>query len=153
LGTSPFATTINTNAGTTGTDSVRVKATTGSLEIVNHGGGGTDSVTIGDAGSLKNIKGSVSVRNPPSRTHLTVDGSADSVDHPNVVLAAGSITGLTPSGTAINFVTNDVNSVDVESGSGIDTFTVVGTSDDNGVKALTTLNPGGGANFITVKGT
>src|SRR5262249_21417554 len=55
LGTSPFATTINTNAGTTGTDSVRVKATTGSLEIVNHGGGGTDSVTIGDAGSLKNI--------------------------------------------------------------------------------------------------
>jgi hypothetical protein len=153
-GTSPFLTTLNTNSGTVKPDTVNVLGTTGSLEIVNNGGGGADQVNIGgNAKKLQNIKGAVSVRNAPSRTHLLVDGSADGIDHPNVILGAGSIAGLLPGGAVITFVTNDVNSVDVKSGSGIDTFTVLSTPDDNGVNAITTLNPGGGANFITVKAT
>src|SRR5262249_46775766 len=63
----------------------------------------------------------------------------------------GKINGLSQG--EIDYVTNDVNAVDVKTGTGIDTFTVLGTPNLNFNKPLTTINPGGGANFITVQGT
>jgi Ca2+-binding RTX toxin-like protein len=58
---------------TTGGDTVNLQSNTKPVSII---GGGLDTVNIGDAGLLAQIKGSVNVSNPTSFTNLNVDGSA-----------------------------------------------------------------------------
>src|SRR5262249_20822175 len=92
--------------------------------------------------------------NTTSRTHLAIDDSADNNDHPDVTMSDGEGFGIVGglANGAIIYVTKDVNAVDVKSGAGIDTFDVFGTPSANPTNPVTTLNPGGGANFIPVRG-
>jgi hypothetical protein len=152
LNTSVLTTRINTNSNNTSSDTVNVFGTTGPLEIANFGAGTNHTVQIGAPGKgVGDVNGRVSVANTPNRTHLIVDDSPRNVDHTNVVLDAGRISNLAAG--EIDYVTNDVNAVDIKTGLGMDTFNVIGTPPDNTANALTTLDPGGGANFIYVKAT
>jgi hypothetical protein len=94
------------------------------LTIAGTGGSGNDIVTVGTGGSVQNIRGTVSVENPPSLTALVVDDSGDPVYHtlihdsftPAGDSAFGRITGLAPA--AIEYEYNDTRTATIRSGSG-----------------------------------
>src|SRR5262249_40595099 len=137
------------NSGT-GTDTVNIKATTGTL-IVN-GQTGQDRVNIGASGGsafgTANIQGNVSITNVGSRSFLDVgdfsanvvfNGSGHSVvlDHASVPggVNTGTISGLAPA--AITYVTNDVRSVTLSGSNFADSFFVRSTP---GIFSTVTVN-------------
>jgi hypothetical protein len=117
LGTSAgTTTTLNTGAGN---DTVSILATAGTLSV--NGQGGTDTVSVTDAGSVQNISGTVNIENPTGSTTLTVDDHTDptariinlstivpqSSDSEQNLDAYGQIIGLAPA--VINYEYNDIN--------------------------------------------
>lgn len=144
---------INLNTGA-GSDTVAVRGT-GAATVLNvNGQDGLDAVSIGDAGSVQNVKGPVNVSNPLQFTTLTIDDSADATPR-NVTLATfssggtrfGSITGLAPG--AINFQGGDVPAVTVDAGAGGNQFAVNSLAQGTTL----TLDTGNGNDQVNVTGT
>src|SRR5262249_10284178 len=114
--------------------------------------GGADQVNIGNAGSVQQIGGTVTILNAPSLSTITVDDSADGVARtvthdtftPAGDLPHGRITGLAPA--VIQYRYNDALSVTVQGGTAGNTFNVLAT----GSTALT-LNAGNGADTVNVR--
>jgi hypothetical protein len=130
-------------------DFVRV-ASTAVPTTVTTAGAGSDTVTIGDAGSVQGITAAVTVMNPDSLSTLVVDDSADPTGRA-VTMSEAAITGLAPA--AINYNANEIGNTDptlpgltVNGGTGADTFTVTNTI----FSTITELNAGGGNDTVNV---
>jgi acrosin len=150
-----FATTINNGSSA---DVVNVLGTTGALTV--NGSfvdfSNSDLVNVGNAGSLQNIRGSVTVSDGFfATTRLNVNDSADTTGR-NVTLSinggtsTGTITGLTASGAIITFPQFNLAALTVSGGTAANTFTVNNT----GTGSLTTINSGtGNGSAVSVRGT
>jgi hypothetical protein len=120
-----WLTTLNTGTGNDAFNVLAINHTVvggGSL-VVNDQGAGT--VTVGNAGSLGGIQGAVAVSNASNYTTLVVDGSADGATHANVVVTAGSITGLAPA--TISYQQSGLRALAIASGTGTNTVNVSST--------------------------
>jgi Ca2+-binding RTX toxin-like protein len=133
-----------------GSNTVNVRATLASAPLVILGGG-SDTVTIGAAGSVQAIHGEVDVLNLHGGTALTVDDRADATAR-TVVLDNGTLDGLAPA--RIVWWTSpsggSVTGLTVYGGRGGNTFTVNNTTRFSGV---TVLHSGTGSDRVNVKGT
>jgi hypothetical protein len=97
------------------------------------GGGGSDILNIGNAGSVQGILGPVHVENPPNFTTIHVDDSADSVGRTVTIdtftpfgdTPFGDIIGLAPG--EITYEYADARSLSVATGSGGNTVNVAAT--------------------------
>jgi hypothetical protein len=141
------AVTLNTGGGA---DTVNVQADSAPLTVTTTSGSpGLDhnAVTIGNAGSLAGITADVTVFNQPSFDLLTIDDSADTADHPNVVIGAGGVTSLAPA--ALNFGAFSVSTLNVLGGSGNNGYTVAGTP----AFSVMALNAGGGVDAVNIQAT
>src|SRR5262249_20330678 len=125
-----------------------VQSTAGPLSIFSTGGGGLDTVNVGNAGSVQGILGAVTVTNLASFTRLNVDDSSDPISR-NVTLSASGLTailsGLAPA--PIDYPTTAINSLTVRGGSGGNTFTITA------LLVPTTLDTGSGGDTVHVLGT
>ena len=112
-------------------------------------GSGTDTVNVGNAGSVQGILAAVNIQNPPSYNTINVNDSADTTAR-TVTLSTftsgganwGSITGLAPA--AINYKYADTSSVNITTGSAADTVNVLATG------VTTNLSTSGGHDAVNV---
>jgi Ca2+-binding RTX toxin-like protein len=110
---------LNSGAGA---DLVNVLATTGPLTI--DGGGGNDTVIVGNAVTLQGIRGALTVTNPSGSTNLIVNDELDLTGR-TATLTATALTGLSPA--PINFELLNGSGLTVTGGSGGNTFNVLDT--------------------------
>jgi hypothetical protein len=115
----------------TGNNTVYVQGTGTTTDLI--GNGGSDTVNVGDQGSLWRIAGTLNIDNPPSYTTVNVDDSTDPFNHTVTVSSFtppfdtpwGSISGLAPA--PINYELEDTTSpITMRVGSGVNTLTVTG---------------------------
>jgi hypothetical protein len=106
------------NTGT-GDDVTTVQATQLGDPFAIHGQNGTDTVTVGSAGSVQGIVAPVSVDNAGGATTLTLDDSADTTAR-TVTVAPTSVIGLAAS--AIAYL--NVTTLTLKGGGPSDSFTV-----------------------------
>jgi hypothetical protein len=133
-GTSPLTTYL---VGGAGDDSFNVLATTGRLSVA--GGGGIDTVNIGNAGSVQGITGDLSITNfNGGQTFVTVDDSADP-NAQNASMDADAIYGLAPAVIHYGGFTGTASLTVI--GNDTTTFTVLDTADPTQV----TINAGADA--------
>lgn len=149
---------LNSGSGLGATDTVNVAATNGMLVL--NGQADRQQVTIGNQaaatskGTLANIKGIVDVYNSNSSgaTTLTIDDSGETVAK-NVSLQDGALTGLSPAGIYwydnTSGAAGGVNQLNIDGGSGGDTFNVGGVGQ---LYYGTTLTTGSGADAVNVTG-
>ncbi len=127
-----------------GPDSVTVRATQGLLTV--NGDAGTDTVNVGNSGSVQEVRGALDITNARGATLLTVDDSADPIprgtDSFPVVLSDTRLTRLAPA----DITYHDLSILTVSGGRGGNTFAVTGTARNTS----TTLNAGAGYNRISV---
>jgi hypothetical protein len=144
---------------------------TGALLVTGGGRGSTDAITLSQSGGqlVVQVSSSTPVAGsgiPSSQTFtfnagqytsvtlatsdgtnaVTIDDSANNASHPNVVLSATSLTGLSL-GT-INFGSSGVDTLTVTAGNGNNTYSITGSPATQG----TTLNTGSGADLVYVPG-
>jgi len=123
--------------------------------------GGADTVNVGDAGHTNEVHGNLLVRNGEGHTTLNVDDSADTSPS-SVTLSVGDDAGH-PSGTingltagSVTFRASDVSAVNLDGGSGGNTFTVnntpTNTASTPGGPTIT-LNTGAANDQVTVDAT
>ena len=105
-----------------GTDTVNVQGNAYAL-TVNAGGSGVDVVNVGNAGSVQQILGPLTITNPPSFTTINVDDSADgsartvTLDTVGIGFSYyGRIAGLAPAPILYRYA--DTNNVSIETGPG-----------------------------------
>jgi Immunoglobulin I-set domain/Dockerin type I domain len=119
----------------TGVATVNVLATGVATSLQGNGFlGDRTTVNVGDAGSVQNVRGNLTIENPSGFTHINVDDSADA-GNPTVTLstvtiandsdAFGQISGLAPA--LIRYEYADTSSVTVRTGTGIATINVLAT--------------------------
>jgi Ca2+-binding RTX toxin-like protein len=158
MGTSNFSQYTGLDTGT-GTNTVNVEATTGTLTVFTQG---HDSIYVGSNGSalggnVQGIQGRVQVSGGGAAT-LTVDDGGDTTSRAATLsntpsLFVGAITGLAPAlieWVPTSSVTGGVTGLTVYGGSGGNTFTVAGTSN---FYASTTLSSGAGNDTVNVENT
>lgn len=110
----PVAVIMGNNA-----DTLTVQSTDRPVAI--DGTSGSDTVVIGNGGSVQGIVGAVDVSNFASRTALTIDDSADATPRTAIYTKTG-VTGIAPA--AITWPQNDVSAVSLRMGTGQDTVKV-----------------------------
>jgi hypothetical protein len=134
---SAFRTVLNTGGGN---DTVIVRRTTGPLLI--QGSGGLDDVTIGNNGSVQEIRGEVTVLNSPSGgyTALVVDDSADQDAKSEVTINESTIHLLAPAD--IRYAQGDLRSLMIQGGGGGNVFRVFDTPNSGWPGFTTTLDSG-----------
>src|SRR5262249_33563681 len=149
----------NINTGWGG-NTVNAQETFGTLNVTS---GGSDTVNVGDAGSVQDVLGTLNIENPTSTTTLNIDDSADTTVLPNVALdtftpsAATpwcSITGLAPA--VINHTRPDASPISNTTGVGADTVIVPpdGVKTINGsASGADTVNVGNGGSVQSLLGT
>jgi len=140
--TSTATTTVNGNAGA---DTFNVQANTGALNL--NGGVGNDTFNFGSlkpttGGVVDNLVGLVTVNGGGDTDVVNVDDTGDEANN-NGTLTNASLTGL-GMGNGINY--SLVETLNINLGSGIDTFNVQSTN----AITVTTLNTGLGTNTINV---
>jgi hypothetical protein len=120
----------------TGTGGATVNALATTSVPVNLIGNGhdTDTVNIGNAGSVQAINAALTITNPPSFTTVNVDDTADSTPRTVTLGTAtisganlGFIGGLAPA--LIYYKDGDTNTVTVQTGAGGDTVNVLATGE------------------------
>jgi hypothetical protein len=156
---SPYPTTVNsltfhdssaaniTIVTGTAADTVNILSVFGADTITTDSSGGSDAVNIGNAAnSVQAILGPVNVTNPPAHTTLFINNSGDATGRVATVTYTG-VTGVAPA--AIGWDDNDIASVHLTMGSGVDTVNVQsfyssgGTLYVNGYNSIDTINFGG----------
>ena len=151
---SPFV--VNTGSGS---NTVNILDTSAHIAI-NVIGSGTDTVNVGNAGSVQGILAAVNLQNPPSYNTINVNDSADTTAR-TVTLSTyssgganwGSITGLAP--TAINYKYFDTSSVNITTGSAADTVNVLATGVTTNISdgGYDVVNVGNGGSVQGILGT
>jgi hypothetical protein len=148
---------INMQAGT---NVVNLESIDISTTVAFSGSSGrTNTVTVGNAGSLQGINGPVAVvaSSTPflTNTQLIVDDSADTGNHSGVTISDTAITGLAPKPITYQQSTTGITGVTVDGGSGNDTFTVTNTlvGGPGFEEGTLTLNTGTGFNAVGVQAT
>jgi hypothetical protein len=143
-----------------------VNVTTGGLATINvlatgvgtslSSGFGSDTVNVGNAGSVQDILGALTIQNPEDFTAININDTADTTAR-TVTLKTitsggsnwGSVTGLAPA--AINYKYDDTLSISITTGTGNDTVNVLATGNNVLPGGLTTtLSTGGGRDTINV---
>jgi hypothetical protein len=137
----------------TGYDTVNVEGTTGALHVYNNGGLRLDVGSNGSApgGNVQGIHGDVSASGPGA-TALYVEDDGDTTGR-TATLYDGKITGLAPATihwTPTSTGAGGVIYIQIDGGSGGNTFTVTGTSN---LYQRTQLNTGSGNDTVNVEGT
>lgn len=84
---------------------------------------GTDSVNVGDHGSLADIQGDLLIGDPASFVDLTIDASADAATTNHATISNSAVTGL--SAGAIRFDQSAVSALNVTGGHGGTTYDVL----------------------------
>ena len=138
---------VTVNTGT-GVATVNVLATGVATSLIGHSA--NTIVNVGDAGSVQNIQGALTIENPPSFTTLNVDDSADSVGRTVTLIAAsiiaGQISGLAPA--LITYRYRDTASpLTINGGGGGNTFIVSDVTDFFNGPAVV-LNTGAGDDLV-----
>jgi Ca2+-binding RTX toxin-like protein len=134
-----------------GSDVVNVRRTTGPLQV--RGGGGSDIVHVGDAGSVANIQGSVDVQNYQGGTVLGIHDDADATAR-TATLELGRLSWTAyaapvtwvPTSTA----TGGVTYLGIDLGTAADTLLVEQT---DALNSYTYVQTGAGNDQVTVRGT
>jgi hypothetical protein len=122
---------------------IAVKATGCPTQLVGHAPG---TVNVGDAGSLQQLKSSLTVADPPSLATLNIDDSADAIGRTVTMsrtATAGTIAGLAPA--AIIFVVADVGAINLNLGTGSDTVLIRALGNP------LTINSGSSSGIDTIK--
>ncbi len=135
-------TTVNTGAGS---DTVNIQATASGGPLFLNGQAGSDIVTVGDAGSVQQIRADVAITNAGGATTLTVDDSRDASGR-TATLTASQITGLAPA--TIRWGAT-VTALVINGGADANTFVIASTL----AGAATTLNNGAGSDSISIQTT
>jgi hypothetical protein len=142
--------TTTLNSGT-GDDTVGVTATgNGTLDI--HGQGGADAVTLGNSATdppglgMQGLNGTINVDGAPASVALTLDDSQDATSR-TITINGSSISGLSPA--TINWVTADLSSLSIQSGTAANTWNVLATTPG----FTTTINTGSAGDTVNVLGT
>src|SRR5260221_129049 len=135
-------TTLNTNAGA---DTVNVQTIAGATTV--NTGAEADTINVGSlapaiGGDVNAINALLTINGNDGAHTLNVDDTRGSLANTGT-LTTTTLTGL---GMASGIVYGTLESVNVNLGSGGDTFTIASTS-----SAVTTLNTGGGADTINVQ--
>ena len=151
---SPFV--VNTGSGS---NTVNILNTSADIAI-NEIGSGTDTVNVGNGGSVQGILAAVNIQNPPSYNTINVNDSADPTAR-TVTLGTyssggynwGSITGLAPA--AINYKYFDTSSVNITTGSAADTVNVLATGVTTNISdgGYDVVNVGDGGSVQGILGT
>jgi hypothetical protein len=133
-----------------GADTVNILSTFGGVRV--EGGGGRDTVTVGDfaRSGLRDVKGLVSVSNVAPFTDLILDDSGDPNANPNVQITSTNVTGLGPA--EIIFDRGELASLTIQTGTNNDTVQV-GVS-PNGLAGLPQnirLEDSGGTDQLTIR--
>src|SRR5262245_28969051 len=147
---SSFLTSITIDTGDLA-DFVTVRSTAIPTTVTTTGtGDDNDTVTLGNAGSVQGITGTVHVANDNALSTLLVNDSADPTGR-NVTMSDTTIHGLAPADITYDpAAIGDVGGLPgltVNAGTGSDTFTVTNTI----FGTTTTLNAGGGNDSVTVQ--
>ena len=138
---------LNTDQGA---DTVNILATpAGVLTSVNgqntlFSADGPDEITVGNAGSVQQILGPLSLADDVWFDDITIDDSADTVGR-TFTYGQSSITGLAPA--VISYNQSDIATITVDAGSGGNTITVA----DTVVSSTNTINLGSGNNSVVVQ--
>jgi hypothetical protein len=120
---------------------VNVRATTLPLRVV----GDTpayDVVNVGDAGSVQNIRGAVTVTSAVGRSQLNADDSADPAGRA-VTVSDSALVGLAPA--PLYYPGDCMDLLTAWGGRGVNTFTVTNTPLFPYANEVMSLHPGGGA--------
>ena len=141
-------TTLNTGSGQ---GFVNVRGTASRLTVDTPAGTGTSSQTVrvGNAGSVQAIAAALTIHNQPARDTLMVDDIAGPVNQPNnVVISASGITGLAPA--PINFTSFSISNLSLGGGTGSNN-----TYNITGIPALSSMlfNTGNGGNIVNIQAT
>src|SRR5262249_28613761 len=145
-----FLTSITIDTGDLA-DFVTIRSTAVPTTVTTTGtGDDNDTVTIGNAGSVQGITGTVHVANDNALSTLIVNDSADPIGR-NVTMSDTTIHGLAPAditydSTAIGDV-GGVPGLTVNAGTGSDTITATNTI----FNTTTTLNAGAGNDRVVVQ--
>jgi hypothetical protein len=144
------ATTLNTGPGQ-GTVNVQSTGIASPLTVDTPVGTSSSSQTVrvGDGGSVQLIGGALTIHNQPAYDTLIIDDSADGTNHtnPGVAISASGITGLAPA--AMSFTSFSIGSLTLLGGTGTNAYTITGTSAAFSM-ALTT---GAGTNTVNLQAT
>ena len=105
---------------------------------------GPDEVTVGNAGSVQAIQGTLDVSDDALFNDLTIDDSADTAGR-TATLSRGSISGLAPA--TITWSVFDMGTLTVNGGSGGNTFNVFETV----LSTVSNLNTGAGNDTVNVQ--
>jgi hypothetical protein len=110
-----------------GAPTVNVLST--STPVMLTGDSPNTTVNIGNAGTVQQILGPLTINNPPSHSIVNVDDSADTttrtVSLDTVTMLHGRITGLAPA--AITYTYFDTNNITIQTGTGGATVNVLAT--------------------------
>jgi hypothetical protein len=138
---SPFV--VNTPGGS---NTVNILDTSAGIAISINGGAGSDTVNVGNAGSVQGIRGVLTIQNPHGTDTINVDDSADTTSRVvtlnNGGPTVGEIGGL--SFAPIDFSYAGTRVVNITTGSAADTVNVLAT----GVPTL--LSTSGGQDVVNV---
>jgi hypothetical protein len=135
----------------TGTNTVKVSATSNVLDI--HGQGGSDTVTVGSvSGLVSKLGGDLYVENSTGSTGLIIDDHKDATGR-TATLNRGTLSWSNKYAPTIHWTSTSsgrggVNYLDIKGGSGGNTFNVNDT-----IPQWTDLFDGSGHNRVNVKGT
>ncbi|MDZ4784277.1 MAG: hypothetical protein SGJ19_28860, partial [Planctomycetia bacterium] len=105
---------------------------------------GTDTINIGNAGITSGILGAISISNPPNLTAVRIDASAETAAK-LVRVRENEVQGLTPKPVA--YVENDISTLTLLSGSGIDDIRVESTA----AGKATSISAGGGNDTLLIE--
>ncbi|MBW4617755.1 MAG: hypothetical protein KME21_32120, partial [Desmonostoc vinosum HA7617-LM4] len=134
---------LNINLGS-GADTFTIQATNASTTTTVNTGAGNDVITVGSAtpATVNAITGALTINGGADTDTVTINDSGDTANNRGT-LTATAITGL--SFGSITYGT--VETLDINLGSGADTFTIQATS----ASTVTTVNAGGGADTLNVE--
>jgi hypothetical protein len=132
-----------------GDDVVNVLSTAPGFTVTLDSCGGADTVNVGDASGVQDIRGPLHVRNTPWYTTLNVNDCPDPVARNitlsvNLVTGIGTIAGLAPA--PITYTIFDLNALNVTTGLGNDVVNVWSTAPG----FMVTLDSCGGADTVNV---
>jgi hypothetical protein len=142
----PGGTPVTLNSGL-GTDSAFVQNVAAGSSVAVHGQGGSDGVSVSNAGSVQGILGAVSVDQAAGSTNLVIDDSSDTTARAISLADDGTtntIAGIAPA--SITAKVSHLSNFTLDGGSGGNTVALTGM----GAGGPVTLNTGTGADTTDV---
>jgi hypothetical protein len=127
-------------------DQVTVLGTANTAPVIVDGISGNDTITIGNAGSLANINGQVTLSMTDIGTWAaTLDGSADSGSHNNIQVSSTQVTGLAPATISLNGAAGKYANLALKAGNGGNNITVSSTVTGPAAGTVNAFTTGSGA--------